>query len=516
MSEVTAEMIERGRRVDPAAAAHRRRLALKVRDAREKLTSTGSGYRAFDVELLRVAARSRMATMPIVAGIVIGVSLVAAIWVAPSRILVWTTLVFIGLVIHYSLARTFLEREDVEARIRVWRLRFILAEMLQNAIWALIAVLVNDTGDPAARTFVIFVLLLASAITVLLSSTIPSAAYAGLVPLTFGIVAYMQPSFGIDTLPLNFLVAAAQIFFIILAHRLYTGSLATLSFRAEKDVLIAELEQAKANSDEARRRAEEANLAKSRFLATMSHELRTPLNAILGFSEVMKSELFGAHVVASYKEYASDIHSSGQHLLTLINEILDLSRVEAGRLELKEEALALGHIVDDCRHLLAIRAKNRNILVSNAFEPGLPRIWADERAVRQVTLNLLSNAIKFTPQGGTITIKVGWTASGGQYLSVKDTGPGIPENEIPIVLSSFGRGSLAQKNADEGSGLGLPIVKGLIELHGGSFVLKSKVREGTEAIVVFPPERVMDALPQIQLEDGPGVGQKTPRRSAMA
>ena len=109
--------------------------------------------------------------------------------------------------------------------------------------------------------------------------------------------------------------------------------------------------------------------------------------------------------------------------------------------------------------------------------------------MRQVILNLLSNAIKFTPQGGSVTVKVGWTAQGGQYVSIRDTGPGIPENEIPIVMSSFGRGTLAQKNAEEGSGLGLPIVKGLIELHGGSFTLKSKVREGTEVIVVLPPER---------------------------
>jgi two-component system cell cycle sensor histidine kinase PleC len=229
----------------------------------------------------------------------------------------------------------------------------------------------------------------------------------------------------------------------------------------------------------------------------MSHELRTPLNAILGFSEVMKEELFGTHNVSAYKEYSNDIHSSGEHLLMLINEILDLSRVEAGRYELREESIALVNIVEDCRHLLTLRAKKRNITITEAFEPQLPRIWADERAVRQVVLNLLSNAIKFTPQGGTITIKVGWTGAGGQYFSVRDTGPGIPEDEIPVVMSSFGRGTLAQKNADEGSGLGLPIVKGLVELHGGTFTLKSKIREGTEVIVVFPPERIMDALPRL-------------------
>ncbi len=136
--------------------------------------------------------------------------------------------------------------------------------------------------------------------------------------------------------------------------------------------------------------------------------------------------------------------------------------------------------------------------------------------MRQVALNLLSNAIKFTPPGGSIQIKIGWTATGGQYFSVKDTGPGIPEEEIPIVMSSFGRGTLAQKNAEEGSGLGLPIVKGLVELHGGSFTLKSKVREGTEVIVVFPPERVMDALPRLDPEEPPEDETKPQKRARTA
>ncbi len=168
-------------------------------------------------------------------------------------------------------------------------------------------------------------------------------------------------------------------------------------------------------------------------------------------------------------------------------------------------------MVEECRHLLAMRAKSRAISITESLDKDLPRIWADERAVRQVTLNLLSNAIKFTPQGGAITIKVGWTSSGGQYLSIRDTGPGIAEEEIPIVLASFGRGSLAQKNADEGTGLGLPIVKGLVELHGGEFRLNSKLREGTEVIVIFPPERVMNALPQLDPDAPP---EETPEQRA--
>ena len=137
---------------------------------------------------------------------------------------------------------------------------------------------------------------------------------------------------------------------------------------------------------------------------------------------------------------------------------------------------------------------SRGLTIHELFETDMPRLWADERAIRQICLNLLGNAIKFTPQGGEIWLKVGWTASGGQYLSVKDTGPGIPEEEIPIVLASFGQGSNSIKSAEQGAGLGLPIAKSLVDLHGGTFTLKSKLRIGTEVVVTFPPERVMSAL----------------------
>jgi two-component system cell cycle sensor histidine kinase PleC len=304
---------------------------------------------------------------------------------------------------------------------------------------------------------------------------------------------------------LGIMAIAAQGYFTLLAHRLYSAGLAALVARAEKDALIGELEEAKSISDEARRRAEGSNIAKSQFLAQMSHELRTPLNAILGFSEVMKTEVFGPHGVAAYKDYSNDIHNSGQHLLNLINEILDLSRIEAGRYELNEEPVSLPGVVEDCHHLLTLRAKNRSVAIHNVFEDDLPRLWADERALRQVCLNLLSNAIKFTPPGGEVWLKVGWTAAGGQYLSVKDTGPGIPEEEIPVVLSKFGQGSNAIKSAEQGTGLGLPIAKNLVDLHGGTFTLKSKVRIGTELIVTFPPERVMTALAPFAAEPAPSI-----------
>jgi two-component system cell cycle sensor histidine kinase PleC len=162
-------------------------------------------------------------------------------------------------------------------------------------------------------------------------------------------------------------------------------------------------------------------------------------------------------------------------------------------------------VVEDCHHLLKLRASNRGLTIHEMFEPDMPRLWADERAVRQICLNLLSNAIKFTPQHGEIWLKVGWTASGGQYMSVKDTGPGIPEEEIPVVLASFGQGSNSIKSAEQGAGLGLPIAKNLIDLHGGTFTLKSKLRIGTEVIVTFPPERVMSALGPISDSPAPPI-----------
>jgi two-component system cell cycle sensor histidine kinase PleC len=226
----------------------------------------------------------------------------------------------------------------------------------------------------------------------------------------------------------------------------------------------------------------------------MSHELRTPLNAIIGFSEVLKSELLGGHQVPQYKEYAGDIHSSGQHLLNLINELLDLSRIEAGKYELHEEAVSIIDIAEDCQRMMQLRAKSKSVELQFSYGDNLPKIWGDERAIRQVVLNLLSNAIKFTPQHGKVSLVVTRSADGGQLISVKDNGPGIPENEIETVLSSFGQGSLAHKTAEQGAGLGLPIVQRIMDLHQGRFDLFSKLRFGTEVIATFPRARVMDAL----------------------
>ncbi|MER2269352.1 sensor histidine kinase [Methylobacterium oxalidis] len=499
MSDLTVEMVQRGRGPSAEEANRRRGIARDMRSAREKLTSATGLERAFDYELLRLYAQYRIG-----AGIPLGLFAVvmagaSAFWAPPVVAGAWALCIFAAITVISTGCRRFLRQNPEEVSLARWRRLFVAGEAVQSLCWSAMIGLCATGG----RTFALFGLVIAAAVATMLAATVPAAAVAGLVPLALATLSLLAFSRDMDALLLVAMAVGSQLFFLGLARRLYTSTVGALQSRAEKDAIFAELEQAKANSDEARRRAEEANLAKSRFLATMSHELRTPLNAILGFSEVMKNEVFGPHTAPSYQEYSNDIHDSGLHLLNLINEILDLSRIEAGRYEMNEEAIFLAHIVEECRHMIGLRARSKGQIFHDFVDDSLPRIWADERALRQIVLNLLSNAVKFTPPGGEITIKVGWTSSGGQYLAVKDSGPGIPEDELGTVMSSFGRGSLAIKTAEQGSGLGLPIVKGLVDLHGGNFQLASRPREGTEVIVTLPASRVMDTLPAVDVTAEP-------------
>jgi two-component system cell cycle sensor histidine kinase PleC len=471
----------------------RRAAAQRVREARDRLTSTTGTRRAFDYELMRHFAQNRLSASPVVLLLVGTIGFFSSLWTGALTAGIWTSAVLLIHVIIIAKCRQFLSEPPASVNLRAWRRRFIILDLFYGLGWMFN--LVHPVGvDDGSGTFMLFVMLIVVAVSSMLASSLPIAVFASTFPVTAAIAFNFMIDGSMRGFILGLMAIAAQGYFALLAYRLYFTTLATLQARAEKDALIGELEQAKAISDEARRRAEAANIAKSRFLAQMSHELRTPLNAILGFSEVMKNEIFGNHAVTTYKDYSGDIHSSGVHLLGLINEILDLSRIEAGRYELNEESISLAHVVEDCHHLLKLRASNRGLAIHGLYEPNMPRLWADERAVRQICLNLLSNAIKFTPPGGEIWLKVGWTASGGQYMTVKDSGSGIPEDEMPIVLASFGQGSNSIKSAEQGAGLGLPIAKNLVDLHGGSFTLKSKVRIGTDVVVTFPPERVVSGL----------------------
>jgi signal transduction histidine kinase len=252
---------------------------------------------------------------------------------------------------------------------------------------------------------------------------------------------------------------------------------------------IAELEETKDHLKLALEAADSANQAKSAFLAAVSHELRTPLNAIIGFSEMLSSELFGP-LGDKNKAYITDIHGSGRHLLALINEILDLVRIDAGELALDETVLDLDQLVDEAMRMVAPQAGAGRLTVTAGIDPGVKRIRADERRLKQVLLNLAGNAVKFTPAGGKVHIAA-FADRRGLVIEVRDTGIGIAEMDIPLALERFGQidSTLARKY--EGTGLGLPLARQLTELHGGTLILESAIGVGTTVRLVLPARRIL-------------------------
>jgi PAS domain S-box-containing protein len=264
----------------------------------------------------------------------------------------------------------------------------------------------------------------------------------------------------------------------------WDGQLASLSWLMD----ISERKAAEAELIKSRESAERANRVKSEFLASMSHELRTPLNAILGFSEMISTEMFGK-LHARYIEYAGDIHQSGQHLLDLINDILDLSKLEAGKLTLKDSDFDLVRMIKNVLALVQRQADGKRLTIVEML-PGQLKIRGDLRAMKQVLLNLLSNAVKFTPEGGEITVAT-QERGGAVELVVRDTGIGMTAAEIAVALEPFGQVDSLLAREQPGTGLGLPISVALMKLHGGSLRIDSTPGEGTSLIATIPAERVI-------------------------
>lgn len=485
-----------------ARADRRRDTRGAVRGARERLNSATGQSLTFEQQIINLFATNHLGgfkfqlafTLVIVCGgFLLFPPVVAGAWGLCA--------LSAQLLIAFMARRAAQEDPDTLDPVG-WIRNFSLIETLRSFIWGIFPLALYLLGVsermPGLDALVFIGLVIFVATSAMLDHHLPKAAACATTP----VAVCFALSVGVRGDLMNLLLAAGalgvQLFFLIIAQQMHRTTLALLEARAQKDDVIAELEQQRGIAEEARRRADDANLAKSRFLATMSHELRTPLNAILGFSEVLKNEVLGELPNDQYREYSNDIHDSGSHLLNLINEILDLSRIEAGRHELSEEAVQVAYTVEEAAHLLAMKAKGKSISVHEDYTDNLPKLWADERSIRQITLNLLSNAIKFTPLNGEVSIRVVPTGDGGQMIEVRDTGPGIPEEEIPVVLSSFGQGSIAIKNAEQGTGLGLPIVQALMKTHGGRFELHSKLREGTVVRAIFPADRVMQAIPAVQ------------------
>ncbi|CAA7620438.1 putative Histidine kinase [Candidatus Terasakiella magnetica] len=253
--------------------------------------------------------------------------------------------------------------------------------------------------------------------------------------------------------------------------------------------VLHDLERSRAEADEARQAAERASGAKSDFLTGMSHELRTPLNAIIGFSDTMLAEPFGP-LPTKYAEYAADIHASGLHLHTLINDLLDMSAIEAGKVTLDEEVFDLDQVVTPCIRMIRPRAEQGCVEIIDELPP-LPQVCADRRRITQIVLNLLSNAVKFTPPQGRVTVSARTGPSGGIAVVVADTGIGMDDIDIAKALEPFGQIRGEMHIAREGTGLGLPVSRSLARLHGGDLTIESRPRAGTTVYLRIPSERVV-------------------------
>jgi len=373
-------------------------------------------------------------------------------------------------------------------RTQGWFGKLVAMQAVVSAVWGLMPWTLWDHAGDLNHLFIA-----ASTITILAGLVVSRASHmdmflASLIPFTA--MASLRFAFGsswIDygtacVIPL----VALQLFFDgrRMMHRLDEDS--RLRFQVED--LARELEETRDDALRKRFEAETANASKTAFLANMSHELRTPLNAILGFSEIIAQECFGPTGSPRYKEYAGDIHSSGAHLLSLINDLLDVAKIEAGKMEIEPQPLEARRTFDIALKLIGAKAREKHQELTIDVDPSAPPLFADERALKQILINLVSNAVKFTPEGGRIQVLGSAARGGGFQISCQDNGPGIPREKLDRIFTPFSQVDNRYDRQAGGTGLGLALIRGLAELHGGRAWLESEPGKGCCAYVVLPLE----------------------------
>ena len=445
---------------------------------------------AEQLAIARAGSRSTTYLLPV------GALLIAAAespWVAVWRCAVWVALLCVSVAVAETVNRR-LERETTASPRAVGRrARAITAiAFSQSIVWCLMVPLLWPGSENAGQTLLFLTI----------ACTLSGWTSMGAVHFANGAAAMLVYLVTLVAMPIAggyelgiFLAALSAAFWAIMAALFITNYRTRekmLRLVEERGGLVESLKRAKDDSDRARHRAENASRAKSNFLANMSHELRTPLNAILGFSEIIQTGAAASETQA--REYAGYINGSGKHLLALIGDILDLAKIEAGRLVLHDAEMAIAPLMEAAAVLISPRAQAGGLTLSIQLEPGFPVILADERAVRQILDNLLSNAVKFTRPGGEVTVFARRNAEGAPCFGVADTGVGIAEDDHQRVFESFGQGRHDAVVDDRGTGLGLPIVRGLAEAMGGHLSLDSAPGRGTRVIVTLPRSRIAEAL----------------------
>jgi two-component system cell cycle sensor histidine kinase PleC len=443
------------------------------------------------LELLTIFLRNQLRIAPAMPLLTFMLALTSLMWVPPLTAMLWLAATLGSQALQIYLCANFFYRERSESKQHDWIGMIAASELVHGVCWVLPLFLFWPSANSLQAVYIVSFIMAITAVRLLVVNNFMPVLVAGTGVMALGVAircaSQAEPIF----IALAGLIIVLEAFFLFIARQLGDTARDMVKFKAQKDTLIDELKLERDRAEAEKIKAEEANKAKSIFLATMSHELRTPLNAIMGFSEILKREMFGPLTVPAYKDYAGDIHHSGTYLLDLINDILDLSRIEAGRRDIQEEPFDILTCVISARALLSGKAREKSIAINVEITPTLPKLLGDLRGVNQIVINLLTNAIKFTPAGGKVVISAARNASGGMVMSVKDNGPGIPADEVQSVLTSFSRGSLATKDAVDGAGLGLSIVKGLMDLHGGEVSILSELGKGTEVLVTFPAQRVL-------------------------
>lgn len=466
---------------------------------------------AWHGEFLEIFLRNQMKLAPVMPLLVLFMAATVTLWVPWTTAVAWALGAIGCSAVQVYLCKFYFSRPRNVPEQRDWIGMIAASELFQGMFWVMPLFFFWPNSDSLQNTFLVAAIIAVSVVRLLIVSNFMPVLIAGTGVMTIGVAVRCVAEGNAIYLSLAGLIITLEVFYLFVARQLQDTLRDMIIFRQQKDGLIQELKAERDRADVERQKAENANRAKSSFLANMSHELRTPLNAILGFSEVLEREMFGPLANRAYRDYAGDINTSGRYLLGLINDILDLSRIEAGRVELREEPMALVTALQNAQHLLGMKAAEKDTFVEIQVEPNVPKVMCDQRAVNQVAINLLTNAIKFSPPKGRVVMSVKRTTAGAVALSVKDNGPGIPAQEIEHALSAFSRGSVAAKKAIDGAGLGLPIVKGLMEMHGGRIEIVSDVGQGTEVICSFPATRVLSG-PRQELVSSPAIASETQRK----
>ena len=403
----------------------------------------------------------------------------------PRLLLGWGGAMLSWTAIRYVMWMEFRADPGDDAKVTRWAPAAMIGVTMSGIMWGLFGLTFYIPADAETRAFIIFVMAsmvaggavlyaayLPAHDTYLLTATMPAAVAA----LLHG--TWISIFTGIMLILLIALTLAA-------ARASNRSITSMIRLQLENEALVTDLRGAKDA-------AEEASRVKSQFLAHMSHELRTPLNAIIGFSEIIKGQICGPIGNERYRGYATDIHSSGHHLLRLVNDILDLSKLEAGNLELSEGEVDLATLTRDCISLVKGQAGRKAVRIAVDLPRDLPTVYADELRLKQVILNLLSNAIKFSHEGHAVWISVAQTQGGEVRIIVRDSGIGMDPDDIPVALQPFRQVESELSRRYEGTGLGLPLAKTLVELHGGTLALASAPRAGTTVTVLLPRERVRE------------------------